>query len=81
MPYLCYLEEMVNGVCAILEEVNDECGLCRDGELSLKCYFKELLLFKELLYIKPYFKEPQNQDYAYFQSIFLIIVSPPNSRC
>lgn len=59
LPYLCYLEEMVNGACAILEEVNDECGLCSGREVSLKYYCRELLLFKELLYIKHYSKEPQ----------------------
>lgn len=70
MPYLCYLEEMVNGARAILEEANAECGLCSRTEVSLKYCFKELSLFKELLCINHYFKEPQNQDYTYFQYAF-----------
>lgn len=70
MPYLCYLEEMVHGARAVLEEVNAECGLCSCREVSLKYYFKELFLFKELLCIKHYFKDPKTQDYAYFQSAF-----------
>lgn len=62
---------MVNGALAILEEANDECGLCSARELALKCYFKELLLFKELFYINHYFKEPPKKpDYSYFQSAF-----------
>lgn len=81
VPYLCYLEEMVHGARAALEEVNAECGLCSCRKVSLKYYFKELWLFKELLCIKHYFKEPPNPGLCLFSICFLIMVSPPNSRC